>query len=101
MESTGEILASSEEAQDLDPPGRDRFEAQCRALDLPVLVIHGDHDVCQHIDKGRAFAELTGADLVEIQGGGHLALVRDPVQVIAAITRFLDARLPIRSMRAV
>jgi pimeloyl-ACP methyl ester carboxylesterase len=97
MESTGEILAVSEEAQDLDPPGREQFEAQCGALDLPVLVIHGDHDVCQHIDKGRAFAQLTGADLVEIRGGGHLALVRDPVPIIAAITRFLEQRVPVRS----
>jgi pimeloyl-ACP methyl ester carboxylesterase len=93
MESTGEILAASEEAQDLDPPSREAFVAQCRALDLPVLVIHGDRDVCQHIDKGRAFAELTGADLVEIHGGGHLALVRDPVHISLAITRFLDTRV--------
>ena len=28
MEPTGEILAANEEAQDLDPPGRERFEEQ-------------------------------------------------------------------------
>jgi pimeloyl-ACP methyl ester carboxylesterase len=90
--STGEILAASEEAQDLDPPSREEFEVRCRTLELPVLVIHGDLDVCQHIDKGRAFAELTGADLLEIRGGGHLALVRDPARIILEIERFLRAR---------
>lgn len=40
LESTGEILAASEEAQDLDPPTREGFEAQCRRLGVPVLVIH-------------------------------------------------------------
>jgi pimeloyl-ACP methyl ester carboxylesterase len=98
MESTGPILAASEEAQDLDPPSREQFEARCRSLDLPVLVIHGDLDVCQHVDKGRAFAELTGADLVEIGGGGHLALVRDPVHIINAIQRFLRSRLAARRL---
>ncbi len=91
-ESTGEILAASEEAQDLDLPGREAFEARCRTLGLPVLVIHGDLDVCQHVEKGRAFAELTGADLLEIRGGGHLALVRDPVRINLEIERFLQAR---------
>jgi pimeloyl-ACP methyl ester carboxylesterase len=100
METTGQILAAGEEGQDHDPPGRQRFEARCRSLDLPVLVIHGDLDVCQHVDKGRAFAELTRADLVEIHGGGHLGLVRDPVQINLAISRFLETRVPVRPMRA-
>jgi pimeloyl-ACP methyl ester carboxylesterase/predicted glycosyltransferase len=90
LASTGEILAASEEAQDLDPPTREGFEAQCRRLGVPVLVIHGDLDVCQHVERGRAFAELTGGDLVVIEGAGHLALVRDPVKVNRAIMRFVD-----------
>ena len=93
MESTGEILAASEEAQELTPPSREEFEAQCRRIDVPILVIHGDRDVCQHLDKGRAFAELTGAELIAIEGGGHLPLVRDPVGVNRAITDFLDRTL--------
>ncbi|MBW3603626.1 MAG: alpha/beta fold hydrolase [Actinobacteria bacterium] len=90
LESTGEVLAAAEEAQDLDPPGRERFEQQCRDLGVPTLVIHGDLDVCQHVDRGAAFAELTGGDLVVIEGSGHLALVRDPVAVNRAIIRFVD-----------
>ena len=37
-------------------------------------MIHGDHDVCQHVERGRAFAEITGGELVVIEGAGHLAL---------------------------
>ncbi len=90
MESTGEILAASEEAQELNRPSREEFDAQCRNIVVPTLVIHGELDVCQHVDKGRSFAELTGADLVVLEGSGHLALVRDPVRVNRAITDFVD-----------
>jgi pimeloyl-ACP methyl ester carboxylesterase/predicted glycosyltransferase len=89
-ESTGEILAASEEAHDLDPPDRAAFEATCRSLAVPVLVVHGDRDVCQHVSRGRTFAELTDGELVVIEGGGHLALVREPVRVNRAITDFVD-----------
>lgn len=93
MESTGLILAASEEAQELDAPTQEEFEAQCRRITVPTLVVHGDRDVCQHVDKGRSFAELTDADLVVLEGSGHLALVRDPVVVNRAITDFIDRTL--------
>lgn len=47
----------------------------------PVLVIVGSEDRCQVPDRGRIAAELTGGDLVVIEGGGHLPQARDPVQV--------------------
>ncbi|HEY5876680.1 MAG TPA: alpha/beta fold hydrolase, partial [Ilumatobacteraceae bacterium] len=90
LESTGEILAASEEAQELELPDRAAFEEQCRSISVPTLVVHGDRDVCQHVDKGRAFAELVGGELVVLEGAGHLALVRDPVPVNLAITNFID-----------
>lgn len=46
-----EILADSEEAQEIDPP-RERFHDQGHSLNLPVLVIHGDRDVCQLFQGG-------------------------------------------------
>lgn len=92
LESTGEILADSEEAQEVDMPDRDAFLAGLVAVDLPMLVIHGDLDVCQHFSKGRALSDMTQGDFLEIAGGGHLALVRDPVRVNLEIKRFLDRR---------
>lgn len=88
--TTGDILADSEEAQELDPPTRDEFLEQVHSLRLPVLVIHGDRDVCQHVEKGIDLATMTGGDLVVIEGAGHLALVRDPVKVNRAIKQFVD-----------
>ena len=93
LESTGEILAASEEAQELELPDRAAFEEQCRSISVPTLVVHGDRDVCQHVDKGRAFAELVSGELVVLEGAGHLALVRDPVPVNLAITNFIDRRI--------
>ena len=90
LDSTGDILAASEEAQDLDPPSRLAFEQQCRDLAVPVLVIHGTLDVCQDVERGRAFADLTGGELVLIAGGGHLPQARDPVLVNHLIKRFVD-----------
>lgn len=90
LQTDGRVLADGEEAEDLDPPSREEFEEQCRSLDIPVLVIHGDRDICQHVTRGRAFAELTGGEMVEMEGSGHLPLVRDPVTVNRAISRFLE-----------
>ena len=92
LETTGEILADSEEAQDLDPPTREEFQDLVDSLDLPVLVIHGDQDVCQHVDKGLGLATATEGELKVIEGGGHLALARDPVKVNRAIKTFVDTK---------
>ncbi len=89
--TTGEILADSEEAQELDPPTPEEFQDQLDSLDLPVLVIHGDRDVCQHVDKGVDLAAATGGDLLVIEGGGHLSLAREPVKVNLAIKQFVDS----------
>ncbi len=89
LESTGEILVAGETGAELDPPSREEFEEQCRSLDFPVLVIHGNEDVCQAVDKGRSFAEFVNGDLVVLDGAGHLALARDPVKVNNAIDDFV------------
>ncbi|HSM44864.1 MAG TPA: glycosyltransferase, partial [Acidimicrobiia bacterium] len=89
LETTGEILADSEEAQELDPPTRAEFEQRVAAIDVPVLVIHGDGDVCQNIAKGHGLAEATGGQLVVVEGGGHLTPARHPVKVNLAIERFV------------
>lgn len=90
MESTGAILADSEEAQELDAPTREDFRAALGSLALPTLVIHGDRDICQDVSRGREMAALTNADYLELNGCGHLALARDPVRVNRAIKRFVD-----------
>lgn len=93
LETTGEILADSEEAQELTPPTRAAFEELVAGLDIPVLVVHGDRDVCQHVEKGRDLAAATDGELLVIEGGGHLTPVRHPVVVNRAIESFVRRRL--------
>jgi pimeloyl-ACP methyl ester carboxylesterase/predicted glycosyltransferase len=71
-------------------PSSSEAEALCRALRCPVLVLHGSEDCCQPVARGRRLAELTGADLVVLDGAGHLPHCRDPVKVTRLITEFVE-----------
>jgi pimeloyl-ACP methyl ester carboxylesterase/predicted glycosyltransferase len=101
METTGEVMVASEEAHDLDLPSQADVEDQCRRLGVPTLVIHGDRDVCQHVDRGRAFADLTGGELMVIAGAGHLTPAREPVRVNLAIEDFVRRRTEVQMRRHV
>jgi pimeloyl-ACP methyl ester carboxylesterase/predicted glycosyltransferase len=90
LESTGEVLVAGEDGIEVAPPSREEFEDLCRTIECPTLVIHGELDICQHVDRGRAFADITGGDLLVLEGAGHLALARDPVRVNHAIKEFID-----------
>jgi pimeloyl-ACP methyl ester carboxylesterase len=57
----------------------------CRRVRCPVLVITGTMDRCQPPDRGLRVAELTGGDLLVVEGGGHLPHTRDPVRVTLAV----------------
>jgi pimeloyl-ACP methyl ester carboxylesterase len=59
-------------------------------LDLDMLVIHETEDGCQLIERGRALAARAGADLLEMEGTGHIPGAREPVAVNQAILRFMD-----------
>ena len=61
----------------------------CRRVHCPVLVINGDSDMCQPPERSRIVAELTGGELVVMEGSGHLPHARDPVRVNVEIAAFL------------
>ena len=66
-----------------DPTPSVRFDpeaaaAMCRRVDCPVLVINGDLDMCQPPARSRRVVELTGGELVVIEGAGHLPHARYP-----------------------
>jgi pimeloyl-ACP methyl ester carboxylesterase len=71
------------------PSGTDA-ESLCARLRCPTLVVHGTDDRCQPLDRGRRLAELTGGELVQLNGSGHLPHARDPVRVTRLITEFVD-----------
>jgi predicted glycosyltransferase len=67
----------------------------------PVLIIHGDQDGIVPYAAGEVFAELTGGDLLTVQGGGHGPNGRDPVMVNLALGEFLDRVQPRSARRRV
>jgi pimeloyl-ACP methyl ester carboxylesterase/predicted glycosyltransferase len=93
-DTTGEILVKTVEARTI-PPDFDVGEAMYRKISCPMLVIHGDDDRLHPHARGKAVAELTGAEFVTIAGGGHNPLGRNPAKCNALILDFLDRRLGI------
>ena len=60
-----------------------------RAVRCPTLVIHGDQDKIVPPDQAQALqANIPGARLLVVQGGGHLMPARDPVAFAKAVHRF-------------
>jgi 3-oxoadipate enol-lactonase len=59
-------------------------------IDVPVLVLHGDHDRVVPEENGRILAErLPRARLLPVTGAGHLLHMERPRLVNAAVTGFL------------
>jgi pimeloyl-ACP methyl ester carboxylesterase/predicted glycosyltransferase len=73
---------------------REETEAVLAQVRCPVLAIHGLADRCQPHSRGERLAELTGGDLLLLEGAGHLAHAREPVVVNHAIRDFVDRFRP-------
>ncbi|KGN40567.1 alpha/beta fold hydrolase [Knoellia aerolata] len=70
------------------------IEALCRLVTQPVTVLHGSDDRVRGLQYGERLAELTGGDLVVVEGAGHGPLARDPVLVNHEIRRFAERFAP-------
>ena len=91
-DTTGPILTRTVEARSIPPPF-DVGEEMYRRVKCPVLMIHGDNDQIQPYQRAQLVAELTGAELFTIPGGGHNPLGRFPAKCNDLINEFLDRRL--------
>jgi pimeloyl-ACP methyl ester carboxylesterase/predicted glycosyltransferase len=60
----------------------------------PVLAIHGDQDRCLPLTWSQRIAALTGADLLVVEGAGHVPPGREPVVVNHTIRDFADRFRP-------
>jgi pimeloyl-ACP methyl ester carboxylesterase/predicted glycosyltransferase len=92
-ETDAETLIHTQGARFLasDRAGVDLILSQVKC---PALVIHGENDAVQPLASGNAVADAIGADLLTIEGGGHLPQGREPVVVNRAFLRFLDTVAP-------
>lgn len=98
QETSGAVLAKTVDARTI-PPSFDVSEAMFRKIACPVLMIQGENDQIQPIDRARVVAEVIGAELVIIPDGGHNLLGRFPAKCNTLIVDFLDRRLCIPAPR--
>jgi 3-oxoadipate enol-lactonase len=57
----------------------------------PALVISGEHDKTCPVEQGEAMAKGLGAELLILEGVGHLPMVERPAELTAVVARHLDA----------
>jgi len=93
-ETTGPVQVKTVEARAI-PPAFDVGEAMYRQIRCPLLLIHGDNDQIQPYARAQQLAEITGAELFTVEGGGHVPTGRFPAKCNAVINDFLDRRLGI------
>ncbi len=70
------------------------LEPVCAQVRCPVQVVHGTDDHVRPHLVGERLAELTGATLTLVHGGGHGLPMRDPVRINHLIRAFVDRVVP-------
>ena len=70
------------------------IEPVCARVRCPVLVVHGTCDHIRPLEYGERLAELTGGELVRVEGGGHGIMARDPVFFNEILRGFVDRLHP-------
>jgi pimeloyl-ACP methyl ester carboxylesterase len=66
-------------------------EAICRSVRCPMLLVHGTEDTCQPLARAERLSELTGAQLVVVEGADHMIPARHPVKANLLIRGFVDS----------
>lgn len=71
---------------------RPDFTGQLGRIDVPTLVVCGEHDTIATVSEMRALAAgIAGAQFLEVPRAGHMAPLENPAAVNAAIRAFLTA----------
>ena len=91
--TSGEVLTATVRAPLLDW-SREEVVARLQRITCPTLVIQGTDDHITPVAAGEVIAEVTGGDLLLIEGGGHLPQAREPVLVNRALLAFVDRVTP-------
>ncbi|HXY85303.1 MAG TPA: alpha/beta fold hydrolase [Gaiellaceae bacterium] len=88
LDTTPETLILTMVGGDSGLPDVEAVEALCRSIECPTVVVHGTLDAVIPLGRGERVAELTGSDLVRMEGSGHAPHVRDPVKVNVLLRDF-------------
>jgi pimeloyl-ACP methyl ester carboxylesterase/UDP:flavonoid glycosyltransferase YjiC (YdhE family) len=95
LDSTVDVLLMDETGTETKADA----EGLIRRVECPLLVVHGDRDNCQGDERAHALIELTGADVVWLEGAGHIPQARHPVVVNRAIDEFAQRFAPAEQVR--
>ena len=93
LDGSVEVMLMEDEA----PAAADgaEVEAILGNVRCPVLIVMGDRDNCQPIERGRKTAELLpGSKFVELAGVGHIPNARHPVLINRMIGEFAGLPKP-------
>ena len=71
------------------PPTPGRTARWIQQIRCPVRMVHGTDDHITSIGHARRLAALLGAELIEVDGGGHSTIGRDPVLANLLIRDFV------------
>jgi pimeloyl-ACP methyl ester carboxylesterase/predicted glycosyltransferase len=100
LDTDARTLIHTVDGSAADDPTQADAEALCRAVGCPVSIVHGTDDLIDPLAIAQRAAELTGADFLVVEGGGHAPLARDPVPINLRLREFalrvLDAAPPAR-----
>ena len=81
LDGDPEMLVRTIEAEIASTPDVAGFEQLLRSIQCPVLLVHGTEDRVIPIGRSERIAELTGGELVVMEGSGHVPNARDPAPV--------------------
>jgi len=71
--------------------GHDKLAAMAALVDADVVVVAGGKDLITPLEHSQEMTDaLPDAELVVVEGAGHMVLVERPAEVTAALTRLLD-----------
>lgn len=93
LETTPEVLTATVRAPGVLQHLRnhpDEAQELYRSIRCPLLVVHGSEDALISWSRAAATAEVTGASLVRVEGGGHHVFGRDPVRMNLLLTAFIE-----------
>ena len=96
-ETDPETIIASERGAFMRPPADWEHETPTEGVALPILrrvrcpalVVHGTDDRIIGVRHARRLADALGAPLVEVDGGGHSTIGRDPVLANLLIRDFI------------
>jgi pimeloyl-ACP methyl ester carboxylesterase/predicted glycosyltransferase len=88
-DTTGEVLAASQ-LFSVGLADKEDAEEYCRRVSCPVVVAHGTEDRVILFERGARLAELTGGELVRMEGAGHAPQARHPVQINLLIRELVE-----------